>query len=447
MVSFAIGDTVTFRASIKDDCFVTNNFYTIADINCAVGQPALNVYPFSCLNPDNVQIEFQWTNASGSTEQKTCTQAQVLKVLGSANTNNQGMAEIQYTITQSDVDLYNNNSALFDLRACIRNNPNTEPLNFSNVRRNFQQSDQNIILSTISSTHVFEIGLVPHSWYNKNSAADWIIQNIAELNGKIANIFSSITDWQYVSTDVGIKDEYVVIRIYLNQLSQSSSVPLIPAIPWTGLLIVAAVVILITVGIPAYFSFVSRVTGITQQGQTWTREEVTKLIIVDVVDSSIIECDKNFLPVDPIGWGRCIKSVVCGSQNVLADKVIGDKYKVDCVSLNTDQHFESCITQYQTDNDLEKYKACILTAAKQDRPAIINAAVEKQLEGCLVKFPFTNSCMLFQADLLYAGIAGIVLIGGYWYFTGGSRELNKLMRQREDYYPQDIERSKHYKSR
>ncbi len=287
-------------------------------------------------------------------------------------------------------------------------------------------------------THTFEIGIKPYSWYTPQSAADWIINNLITLNGKITNLFSGITGWQYVRTDIVVENEVVLIKIRMNDLNiASTSLQVVPYVSQfvQALLLIAAVgTVVLVVGIPVFFRLVEWVSGIVNQGKTYTTEEVVIIVVDSIIPAQIIECENNFLPSNPVGYANCVKSVVCGAQNGLTDALALEKYGVDCITLKTNEDFDTCIAQYNIDKDLTKLQTCVNDAATKNNPTLVDAAIDKQLEGCIIRVPFTDSCMLYDKDLLFAGIAGLVIVGGYIIYNNyADQKKNPTTRNRFKY--------------
>lgn len=120
MVQLKVGDTVTLCCSIRDFCSQTGNFYHIYDINCS-SSTACNIITvaFTCLEPSGQEIVFKWVSNPGS-DIHDCRSSIVLKnIPGSTFTDNNGIASMQYTVTQEDLNIFNLNHTTFDLMACI----------------------------------------------------------------------------------------------------------------------------------------------------------------------------------------------------------------------------------------------------------------------------------------------------------------------------------------
>ena len=205
MVQFKVGDVVTLCASIRDLCFY-NQYYEIFDINMSVGTCSISTTTFGCLNPSGIQLDFQWTNTRDSTPTHSCNSANNIKFLGSATTNSQGVASLTYTIVQNDLDLFNANTT-FDLRVCIRNTPNVDPLMIGKTRNeiNAHNGDYIIIVpaTVLVPTHRIDLVVRPWSWYDPNGAAQLIINKLIDIDGAITNFFAEygIIDYQYINTD------------------------------------------------------------------------------------------------------------------------------------------------------------------------------------------------------------------------------------------------------
>lgn len=135
MVQFQIGDNVNFCASIRDFCGeLGSKFYLLYDINCTIGTCNITIIPYwTCLSPSGIQLEFQWVDTRNNNAAQDCL-SHTLRVLGTGYTNSNGVAYINHTIDQTDLDLYNANQTSFELRVCIKNTPDVLSTEVGRIR-------------------------------------------------------------------------------------------------------------------------------------------------------------------------------------------------------------------------------------------------------------------------------------------------------------------------
>jgi len=194
MVQFVVGDIVHLCASIKDFCGQSSQVYDINDINISKTEGCVLDVPDGCLPFDGIEIIFQWTNILGTTETHMCDPTYNLKSLGSAVTNSEGRASLQYTITEEDQTLFNSNPT-FDLRACINNVTNYTFR--GGVRSSF--GHDNIQIGIPEATHIIRYKLT-----NNEFLAD-IQANILDISTKLVSELN-FTDIpvQYINSEIDI---------------------------------------------------------------------------------------------------------------------------------------------------------------------------------------------------------------------------------------------------
>lgn len=399
MVQFQIGDNVTFCASIRDFCSSMGgpNFYLLYDINCTVGTCNITIIPsWTCLSSSGIQLEFQWVDTRSNSAAKDCL-SHTLRVLGTDYTSSSGVASINHTIDQTDLDLYNANQAGFELRVCIKNTPYILLTNIGRIRSDisYHSGDyitigQNLCYGvtckdicigndlyyqacnptngqciqgtlkeanslTCQSTHYIDVKIKAHSWYTPGGAADWIVTKVADINGSLINLFSGITDYQYLGVTIFTDAGHVIIRAHLKQLSTASlAAPLLAEIAAIVAMIFYIVVVVgIIVGVYLITSTIQRVFG-----KDYTKSEVGGLLN-DILQRNLDNCDNNF-PNDPVGYANCIKS---GIQSVTGAG--GDFFEDPVITQSGDTAataIDACTTQYNIDHDATKLTACVSVA-------------------------------------------------------------------------------------
>ncbi len=257
MVQLNVGDDVVICATINDFCGQYSEFPMIGDINISLPPCSYIAFPPDCLDISGINISFGWTT---ETNLSTNECPNILRLLGSATTNAQGVASFQYKITQQDLDLYNANLTLFDLAACITN---VSPTVQNGVRKELRPGDPIIIGQDpcinspcknlgvksecfgpdmwwvkcdpvtgaciqdvlrqvnhpvcLGATHVLELPIKPHSWYTPQSAADELITKMSDINGAMINVMSLLTGWSYVETVISTDENYVYLKVYMRE--------------------------------------------------------------------------------------------------------------------------------------------------------------------------------------------------------------------------------------
>lgn len=213
----------------------------------------------------------------------------------------------------------------------------------------------------VEATHHLDFYLKPYSWYSPNGAADFMFSNITGINGRIANVFSGITGWQFVGSEILVDDKapgIITYRIDLNQLEgagvQTMALPAILATIIT-ILEIALLIVVISVAIIVGYELIRYISNVVDASKQYTKKDVVDIGYDKVLPAQIAECKKNFS--DPAQQANCIKSATCGAANGLTD-VLGLN-GTDCASLGINEKFDSCTAQYNIDHDLTKYNACI----------------------------------------------------------------------------------------
>lgn len=220
MVTFRVGDTVTLCVAFKPFCGSTVQAYTVNEIDCAIGSCPVSPVPSSwwtCLTPSGVSTTFQWTNSTDN----TCSSTNNLELLGIATTDSSGIATLQYTITQNDLDIYNIAIAdpdyygRFDLRVCY-NNGGTENVIKSNIRG---KTDNIIILPVLQATHYAQIPIA----FLSDEVATLLENNISEISNRFTTEVGNLpTPWTYLYSSFDRNSSSVLI--YLNNANVPLSV-------------------------------------------------------------------------------------------------------------------------------------------------------------------------------------------------------------------------------
>lgn len=204
-------------------------------------------------------------------------------------------------------------------------------------------------------THHLDLIVKPYSWYSPDSAANDILGKLGDINGTLINLFSGVTDYEYVSTEILSNQPAgnVTIRVNLRQLSMMSMVA-VPIAIQAGIVVAAVLLIIFFVGVISGWSFT--LSGIIGQitGKKFTEKEVNDIVFDNVVKDQLNECDKNY--ADPNTVAGCHKSVICGAANGISDAL---KTGVDCTKLAINDKVDKCLEAYNIDGDKAKYAVCI----------------------------------------------------------------------------------------
>ncbi len=248
------------------------------------------------------------------------------------------------------------------------------------------------------ATHYLDIYVKPYSWYTSGGVAAWIGKS-TDINGILYNLFTGITDYQYLGNEISsiITPGYVTIRIKVRQISsiggngvQSLIAPaLLVAI---ADIIVKLLIIIILVGVITGWKFT--LAGVIEQisGKKYTTTEVIE-IVDKVKDVQLDECNKNY--TDPNTVSGCQKAVVCGAANGLSDtlSITG----ADCNTLGINQKVNDCLSQYNVDHDKTKYDACVLVISKNATTEAKNKASKETDWGSVILWGGLGLTFLFIA--------------------------------------------------
>jgi hypothetical protein len=259
------------------------------------------------------------------------------------------------------------------------------------------------------ATHVLDIGVLPYSWYTPSSALSSMTTKLIAINGALLNLFTSITDYQYLGVDTFQDGNDVVIRIYLKKLSTISSMDIMTLIAWTPLIIVVGAIIL-AIGPIVYYKLRDWIYKNILSIRTYTAGEVNQIIWGGgefgdgIVKIQLDDCNTNF-GSDAAGLKNCYKSVMCGAADGSVDS-LGLPTSVDCTHQQVNQNIDACYTQYLVDHDLVKFKDCVLKV-KTDTGSKLQAEADKKSEGG-------------GAGFLLLGLVGIAILGISTVKSGGT---------------------------
>lgn len=115
MIEFKVGDTLSVCAAVNEFCGQSFQQYSMGSIDiskypdtCTVTTAYCLSYPPCCLPLSGLTVSFEFTNYSTT----------IIKTLGTRTTDANGIASMNYILTQEDADLFNNNPG-FRVRAYL----------------------------------------------------------------------------------------------------------------------------------------------------------------------------------------------------------------------------------------------------------------------------------------------------------------------------------------
>jgi len=433
MVQLNVGDDVILCASLNDFCGSLYNAYMIKDINISLPPCSITAFIPDCLDFSGINISFGWTIKS-DTPLNVCP-AMLSGVLGSATTNAQGVASIQYRITQQDLDLYNANPSSFDLAACITN----ASIDVDNGVRKEYRADDPIIIgpTTIDYTHTLELRMRPWGWYSPNGAASELIKKLSDINGWCLNLASSLTDWEYIKTDIVTDGSDVLLQMRYKCTSTLSSLAA-PVAGGVGVIIAKVILILstlllilATIGIITDWKFFQREEDPTKSPIYTPPPKELEPGIEDVVKDTGDICFSG-LPANPTcgdlsTYANCLKASHVGVYGVLT--TINPNYEE--FQKTYDKYLDIYTNLAATCNaDIPgQTPSEILAKIIQQQEAYIIqiqedfAELQKLYEGediipdCWIPSPVGTGCILTAKTGKTIAIVSGVVIGGYLIFS------------------------------
>lgn len=199
MVEVKAGDRIRIAASVWDFCSATQQSIFIHDVQ--INSPVTTLPP-RCRDISGIQVVFQLGSISSSVECNQCLPAVQYETMGIAVTDSNGVAYIDYTVTENDLASYNAAVASGNslrVLACITNPKGQTVLN-SNC------SDTLTILPQVAPTHYISLslGFIPIELVTYFQA--YISQISDQLMTKIS---PPPSPWQYLRTTYdGVKNAF-----------------------------------------------------------------------------------------------------------------------------------------------------------------------------------------------------------------------------------------------
>lgn len=272
-------------------------------------------------------------------------------------------------------------------------------------------------------THYLDVIVQPYSWYTPGETADWMVTKLTDISGAITNIFTGITDYEYVRTDILPNEPVgkVTVRINLRQTSTMgiNSMVVIPVAVWVAAIVSTLLVIFVAFGIITGWTF--KLSGFLAEitGKEYSKKDVVDMVEGQggVVDKQRADCKLNFAG-NPDGLASCEKSVQSGAADGLTDSL--GLTGTDSTTLGIADKIDTCLSQYHADNDADKYQKCLDGVA---------ASTASQIKA---KTPETPSGGMGTMLLLGVGLLGIMYLS-----KGGEGKGQTIVVEREK--PKQIE--------
>lgn len=352
MAIIKVGQSIVLGASIWDFCGTTSQGIFIGDVGI---DRAIMIGAPRCQDISGITVDFKLVSRSGTAECNACRPGYLYRSLGTATSNSQGLVSLSHTITQADLDAYNDATSKRDylkIMACITGSKGQTIVN--------HRCTENIIIETAApppiteATHYLDIYVKPYSWYSPDGAASQIVTKLGDITGTLTNLFKDITDYQYLGTEILTIDNNVVVRVHVKQLSiVGSAVPLLAVV---APLVLKLLVIIILVGVITGWKFT--LAGFIEQitGKEYTKKDVTDMVEDTIIPEQRKKCREQFAN-DPDGLARCEKSVQSGAADGLSDAL--DIPGIDATTLGIDAKIDACLAQYNIDKDMNKYNSCL----------------------------------------------------------------------------------------
>lgn len=403
---WTVGDVLQICVKVEDFCSVSDQFLYLGSGDMQKYPDACSITcirpgcAYSCIDTTNRQVRFRSVlNSHSVSNDVNCSNVSSDKVyrdIGSVYTDSQGIATLVYTVTEQDRQDYLDTVSLggsYDIVCCMTDSlaTNAHSVVFTGIT-----------VTQVSVTHYLDIHVRPNSWYTPQGTADYIVTKLVDIDGAIVNLFSDIIDYQYINTEIIQTQEDVIIRINLRQVSgaplQTLAVPLLAKI---AIIVIILLSIIILVGLIIKWNF-----GAVEK--TYTKEEVGDLINATITETEE-NCETNFAN-DPVGYALCVKSVIAGATDSLAD-FINDPTISDAGD-QAEQQIDLCVAQYNIDHDSVKLNECV-TGQVADVIQKIDEATSPAEGGedCWIPNPL-GGCILTASTGKTIVIIGGVVIGG-----------------------------------
>ena len=409
-----IGDEIKICVSADMFCGQQDYLYFINDFDiqktdttCSVQYGTIT----SCLdgNLNNLSIKVYTVDESfGAAKHGICSDVPdnyKLRYLGNASTNSDGVCTISTVVTEQDLtDFDDTPEGQYKLFICIDNEKSI--------------SANDYILSIIVSPaeipekiEYLDIYIKPHFWYEdkyENSVND-IINKITEIDGKIFNYMSSITGYEYVSTEIlrDEQEEFVIIRINYTETLETSLV--------APIMIAAAILLKITIiiiGIIAIVGIIYNVVSSKPTEELTDAEESLEDIntgIDDALDAGDDEFDDRTTDVDEAKLYTAYNAGVQAGKLAILSQIAGD---------NPDDNIELILTNMRDiidglddgtympediDNVIKEY----LTDIADEKSKELGEEIIS--EECFIENPFNDECLITdeQATWIKYGAIGI----------------------------------------
>ncbi len=218
--------------------------------------------------------------------------------------------------------------------------------------------------SNFSSTHRLDFYIKPHSWYSHGGAVDAITAKLGDITGALVNPLSSLTGWEYVSTEI-VSDpanNRIIVRINLNDLSAMSTGIRPMAIQFAPIVItpigIALAIVILYVGHYIGWGVTSVVQYIT--GETYTGKQVGEHD-VEIIERAKQSCAQQF-PDDAGGYANCVSANTVAVTGASGD--FFDDPTITQAGNDAAARIDSCIAQFNAGQiSADQLRTCTNMAA------------------------------------------------------------------------------------
>ena len=367
--NWVVGDIINICAQVEDYCgFPPYQYLYLKSSDMQKNPNGCTLtcdYPplctSTCINTAGRQVIFKsirhYTSSPNDVNCNNVIASHVYREIGSTVSNSTGTASIQHQVSDQDrLDYLDTlaNGQSYKIVYCI---------NDSSATTGHAEVYTVTIApqSSIEATHIFELGIKPYSWKVGTALAD-VISKLTEISGGLANLFTTITDYQYITTEATQEGDYIVIRVYMKHLQITGmGISTLNPIAFVPMVVLIAALILV-IGAPVYYFFRDIYRQLIGQ-QTYTPTEVNQIVWGGgefgdgVVKKQLEDCDTNFSE-DPNGLKNCYKSVLCGATDGMVD-ALALPTSIDCTAQQVNTKIDDCYSQYLIDHNLENLKTCM----------------------------------------------------------------------------------------
>lgn len=408
-----VGDEIKICVSTDMFCGQQDYFYFINDFDIQKTDTTCSVQygtTTSCLdeNLNNLPIKIYIVDESfGNIKHGICSNVPdnyKLRYLGNANTNADGVCTINTVVTEQDLaDFDDTPEGQYKLFICIEHEKVAESDYISNIAISPVEIPEKV--------EYLDIYIKPHFWYEgkyENSVND-IINKITEIDGKIFNYMSSITGYEYVSTEIlrDEQEEFVIIRInYTETLETSLVAPII---------IAAAALLKITIVIIGVIAVVGVIYNVIFSKPTEESTDAEELLedidtgIDTALDAGDDEFDDRTTDVDEAKLYTAYNAGVQAGKLAILSQIAGDNPddNIELILTNMRDIIDGLDDGTYNSEDIDMLVEQYLTSVADEKSKDLGEDIES--EECFIENPFNDECLITneQATWLKYGTIGI----------------------------------------